>query len=331
MNTLNWLEEKKEKKKKGNLGMGLTRVLAVVLALFLCFPSPILADDLKNPVYTYGQSLTPDQKEETARLLGVEEGAEEMEVRVDELNNLLHDSYPYSMCYSSAYLQPLQDDSGIQVSIATPKNITSITPNEYANAAITAGAVDLEVTIASVVPIDGSGALAGIYKAFEQNGSKLPEENRETAQKELSVVSGISNENEDKEGYSDDSLNAAIAEMKAQIAEKKDDQDGEVKKGDVQEITNQVINNYNLNNFLTEDQKAQIDQLMEDFSKLKLTQDQKDALAKFGKKVVKEGGKLFDDVKSSWDQLAPETNQAGKNFFVKIFEAIGNFFKRIFS
>ena len=44
------------------------------------------------------------------------------------------------------------------------KNITRITAAQYQNAALTAGITDAKLTVASAVPIDGSGALAGVLQ-----------------------------------------------------------------------------------------------------------------------------------------------------------------------
>ena len=50
--------------------------------------------------------------------------------------------------------------------IITEDNITKITSNQYANAAITAGVSDVEIDVASVSKVTGESALTGVYKAF---------------------------------------------------------------------------------------------------------------------------------------------------------------------
>lgn len=43
----------------------------------------------------------------------------------------------------------------------------------YQNAAIAAGATNADIQIASVVPVTGEGALAGVYEIFSQSGMSL--------------------------------------------------------------------------------------------------------------------------------------------------------------
>ncbi|MER1992186.1 MAG: DUF1002 domain-containing protein, partial [Aerococcus urinaeequi] len=108
-----------------------------VLALGLAVAAPNkLADKIAiDPMFTYGETLDDSQYTETKELLGVEDGATEIEVAVDELNDLLQDSYPYNQVYSSAYITPADNDGGVTVEIETPDTITDITEAQYENAA----------------------------------------------------------------------------------------------------------------------------------------------------------------------------------------------------
>ena len=301
--------------------------LIFLLALVLLFPSQALAKSLtKEGYYAYGESLTEEQKKTTARLLNVEDGAKEMEVKIKELNGLLHDTYDYYQVYSSVYLKA-NEGGGIEVDILTPDTITAITDKQYANAAMTAGATDALIRVASVKAVDGSGALAGVYKAYKEMGYELPEENIIVAQKELTTTSSISQENKGKEGYSDELLNAALADIKATIQEQKS-QGITVNIG---EIVNNVINNYNLQDVLTEDNMKSINGLMEQFKNIQITEEQKTALVEFAGKLKDEGGKLFDNVKSSWDEVDPETKENMKGFFANLWDMIVQFFNNLFS
>lgn len=63
---------------------------------------------------------------------------------------------------------------GINVTIVPyngTNNITTITSDQYRNAAVTAGVSNANIFITSAVSIDGSGALAGVYAAFAQMGT----------------------------------------------------------------------------------------------------------------------------------------------------------------
>lgn len=136
--------------------------------------------------------------------------------------------------YSSVYVSTQEEGTGVQVEIATPDNITSITPAQYRNAAQTAGLTDVKLTIASVVPIDGSGALAGVYKVVKEAGGKVDTTRTEVAQTEMQTLNEIANSNKDVEGFTDTALNEAQEQVKGYLA-------NQVKSGE--KITDKDISN----------------------------------------------------------------------------------------
>lgn len=309
------------------------RLAAVGLAFGLTLLSlgqQVSADNLSRPVYAYGESLTASQKTETARLLDVNKDALEMQVNIDELNELLRNKIDYYQVYSSVYLAPKGEGEGVEVEIVTPKTITTITPRQYENAAITAGATNMTIRVASVKAVDGSGALAGVYKAFRGTTGSLPEKNVAVAQDELKTTSKISKENEGKKGFSDDLLNAAIAEMKAQISTIKNQNNGTINNSQIADVINNVVNNYNLNGVLTEGQVNSLRSLMDEFSKIKLSDEQIENLKALGTKLLNKGGELMEKVQADWGNLSPETKQEIGGFFQKLLQAIQNFFASLF-
>lgn len=303
----------------------------VMILMTINFPgrSNLKADKLNQSVFAFGESLTSEQKKKTADLLGVKEGSLEIQVNINELNDLLHDSYPYHQVYSSVYLDP-KDADGVSVEIVSPETITYVTSTQYANAAITAGAVNMKIKVASVKAVDGSGALAGVYKAFRGTTGALSEENVKQAQEELEITAKISDDNKGKEGFSDELLNAAIAEIKAQIAKEKKENNS-ISDSTINNIIGNVINNYNLKGVLSEDDINKLSELMKGFSSIRLTDEQVDNLKKLGSRLLDSGQKLMDNVKSSWDNLGPENQSAIGSFFSSIFNAIANFFSGLFS
>ncbi|MUP59910.1 DUF1002 domain-containing protein, partial [Veillonellaceae bacterium M2-4] len=123
--------------------------------------------------------------------------------------------------WSSAMIQKTSSGSGINVKILDyngSNNITTITANQYKNAALTAGITDANIYITSATPIDGSGALAGIYAAYAQSGNTLNQSQVNAAQSELNTLSSITQDNKNKDGYSDAQLNNAVAGAKADMA-----------------------------------------------------------------------------------------------------------------
>lgn len=306
-----------------------------LVALFAIIVSPVVkADKVQiQPMFTYGESLTASQFDETKRLLKVENGTEEIQVRINELNDLLHDNYPYNQVYSSSYITPANNNGGVTVNILTPDTITAITPRQYENAAITAGAVDVNIDVASAVPVDGSGALAGVYKAFASSGHALDQQSVEVAQDELGTAAQITEENQDKDGYSDENLNAAIADIKGQIQEFKDQNGGDISIDQIQVIVNNVVNNYNLNNVLSDENIAQIQQLMQRFSEIELSDDQKNALNQLGDRIRSAGNDIADKAQQAWNDLDDSQKQEINGIWdriVQIFQDIWNSIISIF-
>ena len=181
------------------------KILNLFLSILLIFtPLNSFASESKgkkldNPVVVYGESLTQEQKQMTKELLGANDKAKDLTVMINELNSLLQDSYDYYQVYSSVYLEP-NNGEGIKVEIVTKNTITSKTAEQYERAAKIAGAKDVTIKIASVTPVDGSGALAGLYKAYKEEGKPLNDDDIKKAQDDLA---GKTVEEEEKEikGY----------------------------------------------------------------------------------------------------------------------------------
>lgn len=307
----------------------LSMMLITVFTLSPLSRLKVYATEMDKPVFAYGESLTDEEIKKTADLLDAAKGSREIEVKINEMNDILHNNYSYNQVYSSVYLEPSDTKEGVSVKIMTPDTITRITPAQYQNAAITAGAVNLNIRIASVKAVDGSGALAGVYKAFSDANQELPEENIIVAQEELKETSAINEENKGKEGYSDDLLNAAIAEIKAQIQKEKDANNGNITNINITNIVNTVINNYNLDGVLTEENKKSLAKVMGEFAKLEFTEEQKTAIKAFGESLIKNGGSLMNEVKSAWDGIDDEVKTGIVGFFKSIMDAIANFFRSL--
>lgn len=186
------------------------------------------ADDDTTPVVTLGSSLTSSQKQGTINTLTQSlNGASYKTITVtgSDLVKYLNPSgetfTTSSGVWSSAMIQKTSSGSGINVKILDyngSNNITTITANQYKNAALTAGITDANIYITSATPIDGSGALAGIYAAYAQSGNTLNQSQVNAAQSELNTLSSITQDNKNKDGYSDAQLNNAVAGAKADMA-----------------------------------------------------------------------------------------------------------------
>ena len=168
-------------------------------------------------------------------------------VTTDDVSKYIPNSGNLSYIYSSTTIKHKKWGNGVDVEIDTPDNITKVTSEQYQNASITAGIKDAEIHIASVEKVTGEGALAGIYKAYEEKGNK-----------EMQDLTSISEENQNKYGYSDEALNASIADIKQQLADIKKKQDEQITPKQVEDIVNKVLDERGLSGTLTDNQKQMI-------------------------------------------------------------------------
>ncbi|MUO31988.1 DUF1002 domain-containing protein [Enterococcus gallinarum] len=214
--------------------------------------------------------------------------------------------------YSSVRMQTLDSGEGITVDIATPKNITRITAAQYQNAALTAGITDAKLTVASAVPIDGSGALAGVYKIVEESGGIINQDRVSVAQDEMDVLSTITEENKDKEGYSDEALNAAQEQAKTELAAQTAD-GSELTQSDIQATVEKALKDNGLEGIVTSDQVTELTTLMSDMKDKNIFED-------FVKELdLSEARKQIEEKsKGLWENV--------KNFFSGIWSSITGVF-----
>ncbi|MCG3063825.1 DUF1002 domain-containing protein, partial [Pseudomonas aeruginosa] len=92
--------------------------------------------------------------------------------------------------------------------------------------------------------------LAGIYKAYEEKGNELNSEDIQNSNKEMQDLTSISEENQNKDGYSDEALNASIADIKQQLADIKKKQDEQITPQQVEDIVNKVLDERGLSGTL---------------------------------------------------------------------------------
>lgn len=240
----------------------------VSLLVLTCFVGKIEASENNTVpkninVIALGNALTQDQKQQTLASLGQ---TKEVPLYTTDGNDLMKyisktDFNANWQVYSSVHLETKEQGSGIDVEIATPSNITSITADQYKNAAQTAGITDAKITVASVIPIDGSGALAGVYKIVEESGGQVDATRTQAAQEEMKVLNEITSENQNVDGYSDEKLNAAQEEAKEMLA-KAASEGQKINKEVVTEAVNTALKNQGLDQILTKDQVNQIIELL---------------------------------------------------------------------
>ncbi|MGL9894337.1 DUF1002 domain-containing protein [Enterococcus mundtii] len=210
--------------------------------------------------------------------------------------------------YSSVRMQTLAEGEGITVDIATPENITRITAAQYQNAALTAGITDAKLTVASAVPIDGSGALAGVYKIVEESGGIINQDRVSVAQNEMDVLSSITEENKDKDGYSDEALNKAQEQAKEELAAKTAD-GKELTQADIQTTVEKALKDNGLEDVMTSDQVTEITSLMSEMKDKNIFEDfvKELDLTEASKQIQEKSKGLWENIKGFfsgiWDSI----------------------------
>lgn len=144
-----------------------------------------------QPSASLGATLSENDIKRTLQLLTGQTIEQKNQYLIDGeiINHYLNDgSTRITPVYSSAVIEPREPGYGVQVQIVTPQTILNVNSQTYANAAITAGAEDVLIRIASLYPVTGEGALAGVYKMYEAAGQALNPQNVTTAQNEIKTV-----------------------------------------------------------------------------------------------------------------------------------------------
>lgn len=293
------------------------------------------------PNVALGNGLTDTEIEQTLDALKVK-GSEKYNLYTVTGTDLMKyvtdiDSFTKdSKSFSSVYMVRTDDNTGVNVTIETPDNITARTEAMYRNASITSGVTNAEIRIASVRVMDGSGALAGIYKIYDEvEPAKTKEEalerlqSRKVAQKEMSVISEISKDNSDKKGFSDDNLAVALADIKSELQDmnsKLQKMADDKKKETIRNVVDKEIKKQGLEDVISKEQEDKIVDLMISFSESPSINNTelKSQLADLKSDIEKNGKDFIETAKNKVN------SEETKNFFQKIMESISNFFSNLF-
>ncbi len=206
--------------------------------------------------------------------------------------------------YSSAYVKLLQKENGVTVNSS---NLTLVTNDMLANALITSGILNAEVTASAPFEVTGESALAGILAGAENiMGGELSTSNKKAAQEEIDVSLDLAEEIGDTEA------SAIINEVKTAVIKDKPSSEDEIK-----EIIEKVEKKYDVDISATIQNNmvalmSNINDLDLDYSKLKDTLD-------------KSASKFKDEMEA----LGKELKDSG--FFDKLFSWISDFFSSLFN
>ncbi len=227
--------------------------LAISSMLTLSSIVPTLAAEQSTYV-AFGGGLNQSQIEQVSDEFGISANdAYETTVTGDDVARYLGiNSYSTSILISNVMVKK-DTGNGVKVNILTPNNITQITSNQYANAAITAGVSNCEIDVASLSQATGESALTGVYKALELSGETLDTQRTQVAQEELETTNEIAQNNASNSDFDSSKLDQAIIDIKQQLAEIKQNQGNAATAEQVEQIVNDALKKYNLSDLISQD------------------------------------------------------------------------------
>lgn len=205
--------------------------------------------DINKGVYVYGAGLSQEEAEETKTLLGIKDkNIGYIKIKGEDSLKYINENNNDSQMISSIFAKKNNDDV-VRVEVMTPLMITDVSSLQYSNAAITAGVKGLDIKVASVTQVTGTSALTGVYKLMEVLGQEVDTERTKAANEEIETINVIAKEHKDDENFNKEDLNKAVVEGKQQLINIKES-DGNVVAEQVENVTNTVIKDNNLQNVL---------------------------------------------------------------------------------
>lgn len=261
------------------MGKKIVSVL-IIAALLMTFIFPILSivsADSIQAVVSLGADLTEEQQDQMLDFMNVtKEKVNLIEVTNQEEAEYLKDTAAAdqigSRAISSAYVEELSKDEGIQVQI---HNITWVSEDMYQNALVTAGVKDAKIIAAAPFKVSGTAALTGIMKAFESiTGQALDEDAKKVANEEMVVTGELGEELGNQEDASE-----LIKRVKEKVVE-----EGTTNIEEIKKIIIDIQHDLNIN--LNEEQIQMIAELMKKIKNIDIDVDAlKEQVAEIGQKA----------------------------------------------
>ena len=271
----------------------------------------VIDQKYSQPDYVIGSSLDEFQVEQTLSLLMYNE---EKEKEWKTMNPSAYTSFTIDENgdhYSSVKLQKQAKKAPISVHIVTPQNITEVTADMHRNALTTLGLEHAEITIASPTEASGLSVLAAVSYSLEQNGSTISDENKTLAQEELSLLATIYKESARKKGFHEDKLNVAVIDLKI-AALTGSNQDKKLEKKDFQKLVKKILETYQLEGAITDEQTKQLVDFASKLSNSQLSSDKKlvKSLKALKQDIIEKAGDSFNTIDTKFDTetLLKDTN-----------------------
>lgn len=285
-----------------------SRIVAGVLSLatvFSCMPSmSVLADSQK--IITLGSDLSQEQRDTVLAFFGVSEnnleGIEVLEIsNADEhelLDGIIPDAVIGKKTYSCAYIEPTMS-GGIYIRTA---NLTYVTNTSLYNALQTAGIENCNLLVTAPFKVSGTGALTGVFKAFESTGKELDEGKKEAAAEELILDAKL-------ESTYGEETSSMVSDIKEEVVSSKEDLSEE----ELKDVVETTAEEYEVS--LSEEDTQKLVDLMDKIQGMEYEMDA------FSTKM--------EDIMGSLEGKAEEA----KGLLGSIsgfFKSVGNFFKGLF-
>ena len=188
-------------------------------------PTATPVDDGTKRV-TMGADLTSAQRKAVYKDFGIDEGSVvELKVTNAEERAYLEDLVPDrkigSVALSCIYIQRLDEGEGLTIEV---HNINYCTEDMYKNALVTAGIENAKVIVSAPFPVSGTGALTGVYKAYENmTGESLSALAKTVGAEELVVTGELA------EYIGSDEAAKLIGELKKMLDQTQGMSDAEVR------------------------------------------------------------------------------------------------------
>lgn len=163
------------------------KLLSIVLILSLLVVQPIQVHADESKILTLGANLTEEQKQLVIDYLNVDiNNVFVIEVTNDEehalLDGIATQQQIGTRTFSCCYIEPT-NFGGIHIKTV---NLSWVTCEMIRNALVTSGITNCNVICISPIEVSGTGALTGIFKAYENiSDVEITEENKELASEEL--------------------------------------------------------------------------------------------------------------------------------------------------
>ncbi len=270
--------------------------LFLVCIFVFAMPMTVLADSAS--VVTLGADITEAEKQAVLSYFGITDinSVEVVQVNNAEEHSILDAYIPPekigNKTYSCAYIVPTAS-GGLNIQM---QNITYVTQETLANALMTAGINNCNLMVTAPKAVSGTGALAGVYKAYDKMGVALDSSKKDLAVQEMVVVSQL------VENHGND-INKVVAEVKKQVADKA------LTDAEVKQIIIDTANEHNIS--LTEEETEKLLSIVDQIMKLDYNVES-----------------FVSSVNSTIDEITGKTNSA-KEFITNIFNNIKGFFEKL--